>query len=126
MPELISPISFCSAVSCFCSTMASTWSVLTPSIDAAHDASVAEGIGRLGGEDGHGRARWRYGSRARGDGLRTDERHVAAEHEHVIVGGERLAALHHRVPGAALLKLLDELRSERRDFGADARRPHGR
>ena len=56
-----------------------------------------------------------------GDGLRADERHVAAEHQDVIVGGERLAALHQRVPGAALLQLLDKLRTQRGDLGADAR-----
>ena len=38
----------------------------------------------------------------------------------MIVGGERLAALHHGVSGAALLKLLDELGSEGGDLGADA------
>ena len=88
--------------------------------DAAHDASVAEGIGRLGGEDGHGGRAGDVEIAHAGDGLRADERHVAAEHEDVIVGGQRFAALHQGVSGAALLALFDEPGAERGDLGADA------
>ena len=88
--------------------------------DAADDASVAERVGGLGGENGHGGGLGDVEVAHGGDGLRTDERHVAAEHEDMIVAGQRLAALHEGVSGAALVELLDELGSERREFSADA------
>ena len=126
MPELISPI---------CFLLGSELLLLDDGFDlvgadavlyAAHDASVAEGIGRLGGEDGHGGGVGDVEIAHRGDGLRPDERHVATEHEDMIVAGERLAALHEGVSGAALLGLLDELDSERRDLRRERAPPHGR
>ena len=42
------------------------------------------------------------------DGFGPDERHISGEHQHGVVGGERLATLHQGVSGAKLLALLDE------------------
>jgi hypothetical protein len=42
------------------------------------------------------------------DGLRPDERHVAREHQNVLVAGDGLARALDGVAGAALLGLLDE------------------
>lgn len=88
--------------------------------DAAHDASVAEWIGGLGGEDGHRRGICDVEVAYSGNRFRSDERHVSAENQDVVVFGECLTALHECVSGAALLLLLDELRSERAEFGAHA------
>ena len=95
----------CSGASDFCSTMASTSS---PPAATADDAAVTGGVGRLGREDGHRRLMRQVKIADSGDCLGPDERHISGEHQHGVVGGERLAALHQGVSGAKLLALFDE------------------
>ena len=57
-----------------------------------------------------------------GDGLGANQRHVSGEHQHGIVAGERLAALHHGVSGSKLLALLDKTNAIAGDSFANALR----
>ena len=75
---------------------------------AADNAAVTEWVGRRRGENGHGGPARPLKVAESSDGLGANQRHVAGEHQHLIVGGQRLAALQDGVPGSKLLRLLDE------------------
>ena len=91
----------------------------------AQDAAVAGGIGRHGGEDGHGGVLAQMQIADASDGLRPDQRHIAGEHQQMLrkrLAREREVRLDHLhgVAGAALLLLQHELHAGGRDGGLHA------
>jgi hypothetical protein len=92
----------------------------------AHDAAVAGGVGGRGGQDGHRRLLGLMELPEPLDGLRADQRHVAGEHQNVLVAGDGLAGALDGVAGAALLGLLDEANAGGGHRGLHPSPPGGR